>query len=406
LPGFSSFLERVFLMQLIDEKVKQSIGILKELNLDCWLTFVRETSVTGDPMLGFLSPSHLTWHSAFLVTRSGETAAIVGDMEKQGIEELGVYSQVKSYVESINPELQAVLRKLNPSSIAVNYSTSSKVSDGLSHGMYLLLWDLLKEIGYENRIVSSEPLVSRLRARKTVSEINAITSAVRETEDIFNLVREFIAPGRTEKEIAGFMSGEVARRDLEPAWDVTHCPAVFAGPDTAGAHYRPTGRVVKKGHVLNMDFGVKVEGYCSDLQRTFYILEDSETSAPPEVQKGFRVILEAIEQSRRVLKPGARGVDVDAAARNLLIAEGYEEFPHGLGHQVGRFAHDGTALLGPAWAKYSSKPFELIEAGMVFTLEPRLTVPGRGVVTVEEMVLVTEDGAEYISNPQKKLILI
>jgi Xaa-Pro aminopeptidase len=327
-------------------------------------------------------------------------------MEKQGIEELDVYNQVKSYVESINPELKEVLRKLNPSSIAVNYSTTSEISDGLSHGMYLLLWDLLKEIGYENRLVSSEPLVSRLRARKTDSEINAITSAVRETEDIFRLVQEFIAPGRTEKEIAGFMSEEVARRCLEPAWDMTHCPAVFTGPDTAGAHYRPTGRVVKEGHVLNMDFGVKVEGYCSDLQRSFYILEESENKAPPEVEKGFRVIREAIEQSRKVLKPGARGVDVDSAARNVLLAEGYEEFPHGLGHQVGRFAHDGTALLGPAWAKYSRKPFEIIEAGMVFTLEPRLTVPGRGVVTVEEMVLVTEDGAEYISNPQKNLILI
>lgn len=393
-------------MQLIDEKVKQSIGILRELNLDCWLTFVRETSVTGDPMLSFLSPSHLTWHSAFLITGSGDTIAIVGAMEKQGIEELGVYSQVKSYVESINPELQATLRKLNPSSIAINYSTTSEIADGLSHGMYLLLWDLLEETGYENRIVSSEPLVSRLRARKTDSEINAITRAVRETEDIFRLVQDFIAPGRTEKEIAGFMSGEVTRRGLEPAWDITHCPAVFTGPGTAGAHYRPTGRVVKNGHVLNMDFGVKVEGYCSDLQRSFYILEKGETKAPPEVEKGFRVIREAIERSRILLKPGARGVDVDAAARSLLLAEGYEEFPHGLGHQVGRFAHDGTALLGPAWAKYSRKPFELIEAGMVFTLEPRLTVPGRGVVTVEEMVLVTEDGAEYISNPQKKLILI
>lgn len=398
--------KRVLRMRLIDEKVKQAIALLDELNLDCWLTFVRETSVTGDPMLSFLSPSDLTWHSAFLVSRRGETIAIVGSMERKGIEELGVYSQVRSYVESINFDLLSALRHLDPSSIALNYSTDSEIADGLSHGMYLLLRDLLKETGYEERIVSSEPLVSRLRARKTDSEINAIMSAIRETEDIFRLVRDFINPGRTEKEIAGFMSAEVNRRGLEPAWDITHCPAVFTGPDTAGAHYRPTDRVVKKGHVLNMDFGVKVDGYCSDLQRTFYILEEGETEAPAEVKRGFAVILAAIEQSRAALRPGARGVDVDAVARQLLLAEGYEEFPHGLGHQVGRFAHDGTALLGPAWAKYSRKPFELIEAGMVFTLEPRLSVPGRGVVTVEEMVLVREDGAHYLSSPQKELILI
>ena len=393
-------------MQLINEKVKQSVSILNELNMDCWLTFVRETSVTGDPMLSFLSPSDLTWHSAFLVTRSGETIAIVGDMEKKGIEELGVYSQVRSYVESINPELQEVLRRLNPASIAVNFSTTSEVADGLSHGMFLLLQDLLQEIGYEERIVSSEALVSRLRARKTDSEIRAVKSAIRETEDIFRLAQGFIAPGRTEKEIADFMSAEVTRRGLEPAWDITHCPAVFTGPDTAGAHYRPTGRVVEKGHVLNMDFGVKVDGYCSDLQRTFYILEDGETEAPAEVKRGFTVILEAIEQSRRELKPGARGVDVDGVARSLLVSEGYKEFPHGLGHQVGRFAHDGTALLGPAWAKYSRKPFEPVEAGMIFTLEPRLTVPGRGVVTMEEMVLVRDQETEYLSTPQLELLLI
>jgi Xaa-Pro aminopeptidase len=73
---------------------------------------------------------------------------------------------------------------------------------------------------------------------------------------------------------------------------------------------------------------------------------------------------------------------------------------------VGRFAHDGTALLGPAWEKYANKPFEAIEERMVFTIEPRLTVPGRGVVTIEEMVLVTADGAEYLSDPQKELILV
>ncbi len=272
--------------------------------------------------------------------------------------------------------------------------------------MFLLLLELLKEIGFEDRIASSEALVSRLRARKTDSEISAINRAIQETEDIFRLVQGFIAPGRSEREIADFMSDEVTRRGLVPAWDIAHCPAVFTGPDTAGAHYRPTGRVVEKGHVLNMDFGVKVDGYCSDLQRTFYILEDGETDAPEDVKKGFSVILESIEKSRLALTPGTRGVDVDSVARNLLVDAGYEEFPHGLGHQVGRFAHDGTALLGPAWTKYSRKPYEPIEEGMVFTLEPRLTVPGRCVVTVEEMVRVRSDGARYLSTPQKKLILI
>jgi Xaa-Pro aminopeptidase len=88
------------------------------------------------------------------------------------------------------------------------------------------------------------------------------------------------------------------------------------------------------------------------------------------------------------------------------VDAGYEEYPHALGHQVGRFAHDGTALLAPAWEKYANKPFQLLEPGMVFTLEPRLKVENRGIATVEEMVVVTESGAEYLSAPQTELIVV
>jgi Xaa-Pro aminopeptidase len=163
---------------------------------------------------------------------------------------------------------------------------------------------------------------------------------------------------------------------------------------------------VQRGHVINMDFGLKVQDYTSDLQRTFYVLEEGETEAPPEVRNGFDTIVTAIEMARQALRPGVQGVTVDAVARDYIVSRGYEGFPHGLGHQVGRFAHDGTALLGPAWEKYANKPFEPVEESMVFTIEPRLTVPGRGVVTIEEMVLVTATGAEFLSEPQKELILI
>ena len=106
------------------------------------------------------------------------------------------------------------------------------------------------------------------------------------------------------------------------------------------------------------------------------------------------------------MKPGVIGLDVDTLSRDVLAKNGYEPFPHGLGHQVGRYAHDGTALLGPAWEKYAQKPFKPLEPNMVFTIEPRLTVPNRGVATIEEMVVVTEQGAAYLSKPQKELILI
>ena len=103
--------------------------------------------------------------------------------------------------------------------------------------------------------------------------------------------------------------------------------------------------------------------------------------------------MRAIEAARRAIRPGVIGKTVDEVARRIVADGGYDEFPHALGHQVGRYAHDGTALLGPEWEKYARRPFVPIEEGMVFTLEPRLTVPGYGVATVEEMVVVTGDGA-------------
>ena len=133
---------------------------------------------------------------------------------------------------------------------------------------------------------------------------------------------------------------------------------------------------------------------------------DGEDRAPDAVERGFRTIVEAIERARAEMRPGVVGEVVDRAAREHIVGRGYEEFPHGLGHQVGRFAHDGTALLGPPWEKYVGKVDKPLEEGMVFTIEPRLTIEGYGVATVENMVVVTPSGADYLSTPQEELLYI
>jgi Xaa-Pro aminopeptidase len=391
---------------LIQEKIAQAITLLDEFDIDCWLTFTRETKINGDPCLPFLVNSDLTWHSALIICRNGETHAIVGQYDKKMVEETRAWQQVTGFVKSFKEPLQEFLRERNPRRIALNYSESSEICDGLTYGMYLTLFKTLQEIGLQERIVSAQEIVSALRGRKTASEIDSIRRAVAETEEIYRRAAGFIAPGKTEAEVAQYMRGLVVERGLGFAWDSATCPAVFSGPDTAQAHYLPTGRTIQPGHVLNMDFGVRYNSYCADLQRCYYILRPGESGLPGEVQHGFETIVRSIEEARKAMRPGVMGQRIDEIARGIVVAAGYEEFPHAVGHQVGRFAHDGTMLLGPAWSKYADRPFHPLEAGMVFTLEPRLLVAGFGIVTIEEMVLVTENGAEFISQPQTRAILI
>ena len=391
---------------LVNEKVNQAKALLREFDIDCWITFVRETEINGDPTLAYIGPAQLTWHSALIISKGGGAHAIVGRYDVKTVEDCGAWDKVVGFVTSIREPLTQYLKQLDPRTIAVNYSEGSEICDGITHGMFLTLQRNLAEIGMAERMVSAEAVVSALRERKTQGEIASMREAIRHTQEIFDLVAGFIRPGRTEKEIAAFMQAEVERRGIGLAWERAHCPSVFTGPGGAEAHYGPTDTPVACGHVINMDFGVKVDGYVSDMQRTFYILEKGETVAPPDVQRGFDTIVAAVEQAKRAIKPGVEGREIDAVARRLIVEAGYDEFPFGLGHQVGRFAHDGTALLGPTWEKYAGKPFKKLEPRMVFTIEPRLTVPDRGTCTIEEMVVVTQEACEWLSSPQKKLVLI
>jgi len=181
---------------------------------------------------------------------------------------------------------------------------------------------------------------------------------------------------------------------------------VFSGPQEIGAHSAPTDNILRPGHVFNIDFGVVVDKYCSDLQRTWYILRPGEKEAPQEVKKGFAALIESIRLAFSALKPGVRGLDIDQIARGYIVSQGYEEYPHALGHQVGRYAHDGGALLAPAWERYGNLPFMPLEKDQVFTIEPRIYIKDFGVATVEEMAVITADGAEYLSEPQRELYLV
>jgi len=389
---------------LVREKADQVGEILKELDVDAWLVWVRETSQMADPALELVFGGDLVWQSALIFSKSGERTAIVGNADADALEDMRLFDCVTPYTQSIRDYLVDELDRLKPNQIAVNYSKNDVASDGLTHGMYMLLKDNLADTPHEERLVSAEDVVTRLRGRKTSTEIEIIRRAVEITEDIFDEVRGVLKVGMTEKEIHTLFRQAMERRKVTGAWYPDHNPAVDAGPNKEFGHSGPTSNRTKAGHLLHFDFGVRYEGYCSDLQRMFFFGRPSEV--PDEVQHAFETVRDAIQAASEFIRVGSVGHEVDSIARNHVIEQGYEEYQHALGHQIGRQAHDGGTILGPLWERYGDTPRGIVEIGNAFTLELNVRTTDYGQVSLEEDIIITNSGCEFLSRPQREIICL
>lgn len=387
------------------EKIAQAVSILQEKNIDLWLTFVRETEHNADPALPLISPCNVTWHTALIITRTGYKVAIAGRYEIVNFQRMGVWDETIAYDQSIQPALVEVLDRLKPEQIAVNYSESDTAADGLSHGMYLTLERYLA--GKPYRLISAEGLLNPLRGRKTPAEIARIRAAVALTDQIIDRITAMLRPGLTELEIAQFIHNEYKKEGVTPSWDAAYCPTVTCGPDSPLGHVSPSSEyAAKPGQLIRIDQGVVLNDYISDIQRVWYLQPRGETSIPAPVQRAFDSVRAAILAAAEVLKPGVQGWVVDDAARRTIVAAGYEEYKHAVGHHIGRTVHDGSTLLGPRWERYGQTPYGIVEANNCFTLELGVHVPGYGLVSLEEDVLVTDHGVEWLGKPQTEIIVV
>lgn len=391
--------------QLITEKIDQVAGILAELDLDLWMTVVRETSAGGDPVLPFIYGHDATWPSAFIFTRQGDRIAILGHYDADNARRLGVYDQVLGYHQSIRDPLLQTLTRLDPGQIALNYALDDAHADGLSLGLYRMLLGLWEGTPFARRVVSAAPVIRALRGRKSETEIARVEAAVATTQEIFAATFDQVTAGRTEADIGRFMHQEVTRRRLDTAWDWAACPAVNSGPDSPVGHSGPTEIRLEGGHLLHFDFGVRQAGYSSDLQRMVYLLRPGESQAPAPVQHAFDTVRAAIDAAMAAMRPGVVAHTVDAIARQVVTDAGYDEYLYALGHQLGRACHDGGALMGPLWERYGETPNLPLEVGQVYTLEPSVRVDGYGYMGLEEDVLLTAEGPVYLGPPQTELIL-
>lgn len=392
--------------RIIAAKIGQARNILREQGLAAWIVqFARETFDHPQPVQELLVGTTITWPAAFIVPVDGPATAIVGTGDVSVVQEVGAYPRVIGYVQDIVPVLRDVLAELDPDRIAVSYSMDDDGADNISHGMFLMLCEALAGTPYADRLTPADEVLVSLRARKLPAEIESIQGAVDATVELFTELQGWLRPGAQEDEIASRLQQALLMRGLNVAWDPRYDPIVSFGPGAVHGHGRPGPSRLEPGMLAHIDFGVKQDGYCSDLQRTYFLAGANDGSPPEDVQRAFTTLIASIDAGVRALRPGVTGWEVDAAARAVLVDSGYEDPEFAFGHQLGQSTHDGGCLLGPRWARYGTRPQLTVEESNVFTVEHALDT-SRGMIGLEEDVVVTRDGAQYLTDPQRELIVI
>ncbi len=369
-------------MPFLRRKLKLIQKRMESDGIDMWITFTREGN--EDPLAQDLRFGDLTWRSAAIIEKNGDKTAIVGSLETEAVEQRKLYDKVIGYgSEGSAPILGQIIAKNDPKKIAVNISYDEGAADGLTSGMEKYLRAAVK--GYSKRLVSAEDLAIILRARLVPEEVKLVEKSIRECEKIYEEVEDVIKPGKKD-----------------PAWAEDHCPSVNVGNNPAG-HVGYHGVRVKKGDFVKLDFGVKYDGYCSDIQRVYFV---GPGAIPSPVKRMFKTAREANDKALSILKPGVPGYVIDQAGRRLIQKSGYPEYKHALGHVLGRSTHEIGPLLGPRWPnRYGKQGEKLVQQDMVFTIEPSVT-SRFGTCNLEQDVLVTASGYRELSKPQTDIMQV
>lgn len=393
-------------MNLDLEKIPLIYKIMKEKQIDAWLITGRETIMRSEPILPVLGDMDFIIATTIIFTQD-KCIAIVSPLDVEGYRLINGIDEVIEYKTTMEETIKEVLADLKPDCLALNYSNSNASSDGLTVGMKMMLDRALASIEFKGEIISAFPIVSKIRGIKTSSQIAKIKDCVLKADEYLRRVPDICHPNMTSIEIFNFLH-EVAYADgYKMSWASSQCPSVMVDPNVPQGHGGITDTPLVKGYLVNIDYGVSKDGYCSDLQRMYYVLKDDETDAPERIKEAFYLVRDAIKAAKEFMRPGVTGFQVDQIARHMIVDNGYDSWNAALGHQVGHVTHDGGTILANRRPRYNRS--ELIDtpldAGNVFTIEPGITLP-EGRIGIEEDVVITADGCEWLGDPQQELILI
>lgn len=386
---------------------------MEAANVDLWIVICRENN--NDPIADHIGGENAGGTAAFLFYKDEDgfhSRVYSPSGESTALAELKIHDEVIPVERGMSAMEQAAdfIRDQNFERIAINSSPNNAQADGLSFTQRQALETALGS-GLSSRLVSSEELIYEWLSVKLPAEVEIMTKAAELTAEWELEAYEIIEPGvTTDAEVAAFLKAKMKEYGVKDAWNPSQNPNVNSGSDRGHSH--ATEKVIMPGDVIQTDFGIKLyDRWVSDIQRFAYVLKDGEEEAPEDIQFYWESAREGNRAAFNAMKPGVKGVEVDAAQRELMEENESEYVMWSTGHPVGYVAHDTGPNLGGSQAP-SIRPAaqKVLKPGMVFAFDGfhswPLTDSTYKTISVEEMAVITEDGAEFLIAPQEELILI
>lgn len=385
---------------------------MKVAGVDCWIVICRENN--NDPMADHVGGENAGGTAAFLFYLDAEgfhSTVYSPEGEATALDDLDIHDEVirvkrgSSAIQEASDFVKAQKFK----AIAINSSVANSVADGLSFTQRQRLEAALGSAS--ERIVSSTELIYEWLSIKLPEEVEVLRKAAQLTADWQVEAYQQVIPGTsTDADIAKFLKLKMAEHGVTDGWAPDQNPNVNSGPDRGHSH--ATGKVIMPGDVIQIDFGIKLYNrWVSDIQRFAYVLKAGETEAPENMANYWESSKAGSRAALAAMKPGVKGVEVDRAQRVLMEKAGSLYVPWSTGHPVGYVAHDVGPNLGGSQSETVRPSAErLLKEGMTFAFDGfhcwKRADGTEKTISVEEMAVVTADGAEYLIAPQEDLILI
>ena len=341
------------------------------------------------PSLYYLSGLHFHLSErpvALIFSGEGSMMIVLPELEAAKVQDLAFEIQAFPYGEELSSWREAFRKAAHAAGL-----------NGLRAGveprrLRVLELRLLEEAAPQAQFLSAEETLASLRMYKDESEVAAMRSAVDIAERAFQATLASIQTGISERQLASELTLQLLRHGSDP--EMPFAPIVASGPNSANPHAAPSDRLLAPGDLLVLDWGASTKGYFSDLTRTISLGE-------PRLEFGriARAVLDANAAARQLAAPGVLAGEVDQAARAVIEEAGYGQyFIHRTGHGLGLEGHEEPYIMaGSSLA---------LEAGMTFTIEPGIYLPGQAGVRIEDDFLITSSGGESLSNLPRDLLII